>query len=259
MIRMQARFPKNWLSPVPFIRLTVCDISSFSCVKMSRIQTWTEGWAEGRTSFHGTNVHKSLLEFQSKLLVKKPSRVLVPLCGKTLDMRWLAEEGHEVVGVEGVIQAVMEFFEEQELPYKESDVPGIKGAKLFENEDKKIKIYLCDFFQFSKDIAGQFDAIWDRASLVAIDPPLRQQYTDVLLSVLSPGGRILIEVYEYNPEERKQKGTPHFVPEEVIQKLYGERFSIQLLATEDILEQNKFFKEVGLTWIKQKIRIMTPQ
>ncbi|XP_030847420.1 probable thiopurine S-methyltransferase [Strongylocentrotus purpuratus] len=226
---------------------------------MSRLERWSEGWAEGRTSFHRTYVHKSLLEFQSKLLVKKPSRVLVPLCGKTLDMRWFAEEGHEVVGVEGVLQAVMEFFQEQELPYKESDVPGLKGAKLFENEDKKIKIYLCDFFQFSKDFAGQFDAIWDRGSLVAIDPSLRQQYTDLLLSVLSPGGRILNEVFEYNPEEREPKGPPHCVPEEVIQKLFGERFSIQLLANVDILEHNQFFKDLGLTWTKQNIRIMTLQ
>eukprot|EP00057_Strongylocentrotus_purpuratus_P020495 XP_011674969.1 PREDICTED: probable thiopurine S-methyltransferase [Strongylocentrotus purpuratus] len=223
---------------------------------MSRLERWSEGWAEGRTSFHRTYVHKSLLEFQSKLLVKKPSRVLVPLCGKTLDMRWFAEEGHEVVGVEGVLQAVMEFFQEQDLPYKESDVPGLKDAKLFENEEKKIKIYLCDFFQFSKDFAGQFDAIWDRGSLVAIDPSLRQQYTDLLLSVLSPGGRILNEVFEYNPEEREPKGPPHSVPEEDIQKLFGEKFTIEVLGDNDHLEGNERFRERGLTWMRQKIHFM---
>ncbi|XP_041456787.1 probable thiopurine S-methyltransferase isoform X2 [Lytechinus variegatus] len=196
---------------------------------MPKLEYWSEGWTKGRTSFHRTYVHKSLLEFQSKLLVKKPSRVLVPLCGKTLDMRWLAEEGHEVVGVEGVLQAVMEFFQEQDLSYKESDIPGIKDGKLFENEDKKIKIYLCDFFKFSK-------------------------YTDVLLSVLSPGGRILNEVYEYSLEE-KPTGTPNTVPDEVIQKLYGEKFSIELLADNDHLNQR--FKDQGLTWMRQHVRIMT--
>eukprot|EP00057_Strongylocentrotus_purpuratus_P020491 XP_011674965.1 PREDICTED: probable thiopurine S-methyltransferase [Strongylocentrotus purpuratus] len=223
---------------------------------MSRLEGWSEGWAAGRTSFHRTFVDKSLLEFQSKLLVKKPSRVLVPLCGKTLDMKWFADEGHEVVGVEGVLQAVMEFFQEQDLPYKESDVPGLKGAKLFENEDKKIKIYLCDFFQFSKDIAGQFDAIWDRGALVAIDPSLRKQYTDVLLSVLSPGGRILNEVFEYNPEEREPKGPPESVPEEDIQKFFGEKFTIEVLHDYDHLEGNVKYRERGLTWMRQKIRFM---
>ncbi|XP_054749362.2 probable thiopurine S-methyltransferase [Lytechinus pictus] len=221
---------------------------------MPKLEEWSEGWSEGRTSFHRTYVHKSLLEFQSKLLVKKPSRVLVPLCGKTLDMRWLAEEGHEVVGVEGVLQAVMEFFQEQDLSYKESDIPGITDGKLFENEDKKIKIYLCDFFKFSKDFAGQFDAIWDRGSLVAVDPSSQQQYTDVLLSVLSPGGRILNEVFEYSREE-KPKGPPNTLPDEVIQKLYGEKFSIELLADND--HMNQHFKDQGLTWMRQHIRIMT--
>nr|XP_054747986.1 probable thiopurine S-methyltransferase [Lytechinus pictus] len=141
----------------------------------------------------------------------------------------LAEEGHEVVGVEGVLQAVMEFFQEQDLSYKESDIPGVKDGKLFENEDKKIKIYLCDFFKFSK-------------------------YTDVLLSVLSPGGRILNEVYEYSREE-KPKGSPNTVPDEVIQKLYGEKFSIELLADND--HMNQHFKDQGLTWMRQHVRIMT--
>ena len=35
--------------------------------------------------------------------------MLVPLCGKAIDMAFIADMGHEVVGVEGVRQAIDEF------------------------------------------------------------------------------------------------------------------------------------------------------
>lgn len=36
-------------------------------------------------------------------------RVLVPLCGKSVDMVFLSQKGYRVLGVEGVRQAVEEF------------------------------------------------------------------------------------------------------------------------------------------------------
>lgn len=38
--------------------------------------------------------------------------------------------------------------------------------------------------------------MWDRGSLVAIDPSLRAKYASVLLSALAPGGQILLVAFE---------------------------------------------------------------
>lgn len=49
-----------------------------------------------------------------------PLSVLVTLCGKTLDLLWLCEQGHEVTGVELVEVAAKEFFEENNVAYSVS-------------------------------------------------------------------------------------------------------------------------------------------
>lgn len=48
----------------------------------------------------------------------EPLSVLVPLCGKTIDMVFLSEMGLNVVGVEGVIRALIEFRDEQRARVK---------------------------------------------------------------------------------------------------------------------------------------------
>src|SRR5690606_22020225 len=61
---------------------------------------WLERWREGRTHFHLERVTPLLQKYWPGLGLPKGSKVLVPLCGKTLDMVWLAEQGHKVLGVE---------------------------------------------------------------------------------------------------------------------------------------------------------------
>jgi Thiopurine S-methyltransferase (TPMT) len=49
-----------------------------------------------------------------------------------------------------------------------------------------------DFFGLDADATGgQVDSIWDRASMVAIDPVLRGAYVNVMKKLLKPGGTIL--------------------------------------------------------------------
>ena len=57
-----------------------------------------------------TSLHLVPLEF-SLILPPRPQRVLVPLCGKSLDLPYLAGLGHSVGGVECVTQALLEFIQ----------------------------------------------------------------------------------------------------------------------------------------------------
>ena len=77
---------------------------------------WQKGWEAGRYSEAGIGFHHAapnphLLAFEELLLPAR--RVLVPLCGKSVDLPYLASKGAAVVGVEGVARAVREFTTEQ--------------------------------------------------------------------------------------------------------------------------------------------------
>ncbi|XP_077867438.1 putative thiopurine S-methyltransferase [Saccoglossus kowalevskii] len=87
----------------------------------------------------------------------------------------LADKGHDVVGVEYAKLPCREFFEEQRLESDTTPMEDVSGGFLHKSSDGKIKIFQCDFFKFKKSHAGNFDVIWDRASLVALNKSDRKK------------------------------------------------------------------------------------
>lgn len=71
---------------------------------------WLDFWRDERSDFHQIAVNPLLNKFWPSLKLAHGSRVFVPLCGKSLDMLWLAQQGHEVIGVELSSIAVEDFF-----------------------------------------------------------------------------------------------------------------------------------------------------
>ena len=47
---------------------------------------------------------------------------LLPLCGKTRDLKFLYDLGHSVIGIEAMEKAAQEFFDEHKLEAKKRDV-----------------------------------------------------------------------------------------------------------------------------------------
>ncbi|XP_071849354.1 probable thiopurine S-methyltransferase [Apostichopus japonicus] len=217
-----------------------------------RLAEWSSRWDDGRIQFHRSKVTGVLMDNIDYLSNgKKGQRFLVPLCGKTLDMLWLADHGHYVVGIEGVSKACEDFFKENEIKYTETDVPDIADGKLFKSEDGRILLYCCDIFKLNKDILGQFDAIVDRGSLVAIYEQDRQRYITLMKSVLKTDGRILLMVVEYDSNERKVKGPPRPFFRNDLDKLYGDWCELREIDRSDMMPQNpeRFGKQWGLSSI----------
>uniref|UniRef100_A0A8C5B7X6 thiopurine S-methyltransferase n=1 Tax=Gadus morhua TaxID=8049 RepID=A0A8C5B7X6_GADMO len=182
---------------------------------------WEERWQQNRIGFHRPHVNK-LLERNIKQVVNGRTgvRFFFPLCGKAVDMKWLADMGHSVVGVEIAEKAILQFYEDNNMSYAVEPVPSIPGAKVYKNVEKSISIYHCDLYKFNSCVEGQFGAIWDRGSLVAINPEDREKYASLLLSLMAEDCRYLLSTLLYNPEQHK--GPPFLVPNEQILALFGE-------------------------------------
>ena len=155
-----------------------------------------------------------MIRFSDQLLHQNPDRVLVPLCGKTLDLCWLTTKTEKVIGVELVSKAVQDFFAENEIAYL------IQQAETLQKfSSKSIDIYLGDFFDLNPEQTSSFKAIYDRASIVAIEKLERRKYVDHLISFLDPAGRILLITLEYN--QNQMKGPPYSVPAKEIENLFA--------------------------------------
>ena len=153
-------------------------------------QDWLERWQPGNIGFHQAEGSRRLREFWPEM--PKGARVLVPLCGKTVDLRWLSERGLEVVGVELSEIAAKAFFEEQSLDYERTESSPLVAYRA---KSTALTLYCGDYFEFR---GPPFDALYDRASLVALNGDLRPRYIEHTKSLLKPGAKQLLLTLEYD-------------------------------------------------------------
>ncbi len=125
------------------------------------------------------------------------------MCGKSPDLLWLAKQGHEVTGVELSEIAVRAFFDEAGLEF---EVTKAGELKWFRNLQQNITIACGDYFSFSDK---PFDALYDRAALVALPAHTRPKYIQHTKTLLKPGAAQLLLTLEY--DQSKANGPPFSV------------------------------------------------
>ena len=61
---------------------------------------WLNKWRIKQIGFHRSQPNPALINYCSLLNLPQNSRIFVPLCGKTLDIAWLLQQGYQVVGID---------------------------------------------------------------------------------------------------------------------------------------------------------------
>ncbi|MDH5443955.1 MAG: thiopurine S-methyltransferase [Gammaproteobacteria bacterium] len=210
---------------------------------------WHDRWENDLIGFHLDEVNPMLKAFWPGLGLEQGSRVLVPLCGKTLDLVWLAEQGHEVVGVELSPLAVAAFFEEQ----------GLKADKIVTESYElwrcgRISLICGDFFALTPEDIGVIDAIYDRAALIAMPEKMRPDYARQLNSLVSGPMKGLLLTLFY--EQSQMSGPPFAVSPDEVQNLLSGNWLTEKCQDLDILEQNPRFKERGLNLLEEHVYLL---
>ena len=196
---------------------------------------WTDSWKEGNTGWHREEVNEYLIKYVDELTGGRSNiRVFLPLCGKSVDMLWLADQGHTVVGVELAKQGIESFFTENNLNFTVESVKMAAGGEpveVYKCKEKQITIFCCDLFTLKEeDVGGKFDAIWDRGSLVAIVPSAGdrgKRYTKKMHSLLANDGNYMLESLYYEVDRGSQ--PPASISDELRNEIYGEDFETKEL------------------------------
>lgn len=209
---------------------------------------WAERWRAGQTAFHVPEVNRRLIAHVDRL-PPVPARVLVPLCGKSHDLGWLADRGHQVVGVEFVEQAVRAFFDERGV----APQAGQLGGQLALTSGA-ITLLAGDFFAVDANAIGRFPAVWDRAALVAVAPEQQRAYLGHLRSLVADDGCVLLVSFDHD----LPSGPPFAIPGAALAALCDGLFTLDLLEDADILEQEPKFKQRGATRIHELTFVLRP-
>ena len=141
---------------------------------------WHSRWESNKIGWHADQVNQNLIEYFSKLNLVDGDKIFVPLCGKSVDMLYLLQRGLKVVGVEMSEIAAKQFFKENKLEYSVS-----KADDLILYEGDGIQIFCGDFFTLKANHLVDVKAVYDRASLIALDKALRQKYVNHLNDIIS--------------------------------------------------------------------------
>ena len=214
---------------------------------------WLSLWEQGRTPWQQVEPDKRLQK-HIHLLTKGQSSIsiFVPLCGKSLDLVWLATQGHSVVGVELSPIAARQLFEENSLPYSATEG---EQFTVFKAEGIKLTIFVGSMFNLTPDLTGLCDAVWDCRSLVAVGVADRENYIRIIRSILKPDGVILMTRLEYNPTEHP--GPPFILTTDIVESLFGDGYSIEQLECKD-LEGTHVTVRFNLSWAKEYLSVIQP-
>ena len=206
---------------------------------------WHNRWENNLTGFHLNAVNPHLKANWSVLNLEANTRIFVPLCGKSLDLIWLAEQGHQVIGCELSALAVEAFFTENKLTVERSQIGDLE---LWQSE--KISIFCGDIFNLTPQLLGEIDAVFDRASLIALPPAMRQDYADKMSELAQSAPKLLITL-EY--EQSKMDAPPFSVSESEVHALYKANYQVKQISAQDVLGDNEKFREKGLDYMNECI------
>ena len=192
---------------------------------------WLQCWRDQQIDFNQESANKLLTRFWPGLYQAKRSRVFVPLCGKSLDMIWLAKQGHVVIGVELSPVAVKAFFHENHLrPTRR------KVGQFTLWQHGRISILCGDYFSLTVAELGQIDTVYDRAALTALPEDIRTLYVAHLGLILTDSTTVFLLTTD-DSDETETLSQAVGVGKE-IKSLYSALFYIKLLYVESVFEAN---------------------
>ena len=210
---------------------------------------WHERWNTGSTRFDQPRVHPMLTEHWQRLVGEGGGPVFVPLCGRSIDMEWLAEQGHRVIGNELSPIAVADFFERRQL------TPDVRTeGELVVHTAADYELWCGDFFEMPQSALDGVTAVYDRASLVALPPELRRRYADRMTAVLPGSASIFLISFEYDQAE--MEGPPFSVTSDEITNLYTDGFIAEHVVAVDVLEGNPDLGARGISRLTETLTVL---
>ena len=210
-----------------------------------QLEFWLERWQRNEIGFHQDAFNPHLQTFWPQLELAKGC-VFVPLAGKSRDMLWLRAQGYEVLGVEISCLAVEAFFRENELQ------PEVSQSGCFTRYSVDgLTLLAGDFFELGKGDLANVIGVFDRASLVALPPLLREEYARHMGNILPPRADILLVTLDY--PQLQMEGPPFSVAANEVARLYAGYYSVTELFSLDVLAENPRFSARGLSAMYERV------
>ncbi len=211
---------------------------------------WHEKWQTNDIGFNQPQPNQLMQRYFPTLHLKPGNRVFVPLCGKSIDMIWLAGQGYKVIGIELSSAACRAFFKENKIRVKVSE---LEDFVIYSSD--VITLISGDFFKLDKSILGDIDGVYDRAALIALTAEVRQLYSAHLAQLVEPDTKMFLITTWY--DQTAMQGPPFSVDEKEVKELYSPHFDIKKLYSKPISEVLAHLQTRGLLQATEQVYCLT--
>ncbi|GAB6968686.1 thiopurine S-methyltransferase [Komagataeibacter kakiaceti JCM 25156] len=188
---------------------------------------WREKWQRNEIGFHEDQPNPLLTRHLPTLGLPEGARIFLPLCGKSLDIHWLLEQGFDVAGIELSELAVEQLFTELDVTPRISDV-----GKLRCYEADGLCIFVGNIFDLTETELGPVDAVYDRAALVALPEEMRRAYASHLMAITNAAPALLV-CLEY--DQSRRPGPPFSVDDAEVRRYYDKTFHLTCIEKPDLV------------------------
>ena len=213
-------------------------------------QRWRMRWKQNDIAFHQTDVHPLLPLHWHHLNLPQTATVLVPMCGKSLDMQWLLDAGHRVIGIELSHIAIQDCFHALNVTPSRH-----RHGRFIRWQHGRLELWCGDLFDLRREDLGDIAAVYDCAALTALPAASRGHYVRQLSSLLGVGGQMLLLTTEStdDPDDAEQSLDPEVLA------LYQSRFAIELLFGHTCLKVDPEHPNLPASLLAEKVYHLGPR
>jgi thiopurine S-methyltransferase len=93
--------------------------------------------------------------------------------------------------------------------------------------------------------------VYDRAAIVAIEPDIRHLYSQHMLHIIPHSAAMLMVLLEYDQEV--VVGPPFSVTQSEVDSYYAQRYHIETLFREEMIDKEPRWRERGLQSFKETV------
>ncbi len=214
-------------------------------------QRWRMRWKQNDIAFHQADVHPLLPLHWNRLNLPQTATVLVPMCGKSLDMQWLLNAGHRVIGIELSHIAIQDFFQALKVTPSRH-----RHGRFIRWQHGRLELWCGDLFDLSAEDLTGISAVYDCAALTALPAASRCHYARLLNTLLGVECQILLLTTESSDATQADAAQS---PDQEVLNLYQSRFDVELLYGQPCIKVDPEFPDLPATLLAEKVYHMHPR
>ncbi|KAJ8302290.1 hypothetical protein KUTeg_021277 [Tegillarca granosa] len=193
------------------------------------LEQWKAAWENGKAVWQVHHVNVALKRNIHRLKIENSGdpKILLPLCGKTRDIKWLWEQGFTVVGVEVSEIAIKDFFAENDIKYEVSQIKGCPGV-LYRSTDDRILLRVSSNTSGTEEHSQLFLNQKGGNNFVAYHDinHTRYKYASAISELMSDNCKMLLETLEKNIDV--DPGQPPFdFQEPEMRQHFNQQFELE--------------------------------